>query len=617
MLRRRLRGSVKLLLGVELVLNSILDTPTRFLFFTGKGGVGKTSLSCAVAVTLADRGAKVLLVSTDPASNLSEVLGTNLGNEPQAVPGVDRLWALDIDPMAAAAAYRQRVVGPYRGVLPDKVVEGIEEQLSGSCTVEIAAFDQFTGLLADPADFHHVIFDTAPTGHTLRMLALPGAWTSYLDTNEVGVTCVGPLSGLTQQRARYREALNVLSDPALATLVLVTRPDTGALAEASRASGELADTGLRNQLLVVNGIYPGNPLGSVSDATAIAFAKRQDDALASIPSNLQGLDRESVGLMDTPPLGIGGLRRLLQPRLARAATDAGASRAELAAAPDPGLAALVDAIARKGQGLVMTMGKGGVGKTTIAASIAVAVARRGVPVILSTTDPAAHLSRVLGDPATLPTNLTVERIDPVAATAAYTSEVLASAGAGLEASAHDVLVEDLRSPCTEEIAVFREFASTVARAKESVVVLDTAPSGHTLLLLDAARSFQREVSRQSAEVPREVEALLDRLADPDFTRILVVTLAEPTPVHEAEDLQEDLLRAGIRPAAWVVNQSMLATGTADPILAALARHEARWIDEAARIGGAVALVAWQTAPPVGSDGLLALVAAEPALALAR
>lgn len=598
------------------MLNTILDRPTRFLFFTGKGGVGKTSLSCAVAVTLADRGAKVLLVSTDPASNLSEVLGTELGNEAQEVPGVARLWALDIDPMAAAAAYRQRVVGPYRGVLPDKVVAGIEEQLSGSCTVEIAAFDQFTGLLADPADFDHIIFDTAPTGHTLRMLALPGAWTSYLDTNEVGVTCVGPLSGLTQQRARYREALNVLSDPALATLVLVTRPDQGALAEASRASAELADTGLRNQLLVVNAVYPSSSLGTSADPVAAAFAKQQAGALAAIPENLEGLSRDSVTLMDTPPLGLDGLRRLLRPR--RAMVAAGASlRPNLSAEPEPGLGSLVESIAGKRRGLVMTMGKGGVGKTTIAASIAVAVARQGVPVILSTTDPAAHLSRVLGDVTALPANLRVERIDPVAATAAYTKEVLASAGAGLNASAHDVLVEDLRSPCTEEIAVFREFAATVARAQDSVVVLDTAPSGHTLLLLDAARSFQREVSRQSAEVPPEVEALLDRLVDPEFTRILVVTLAEPTPVHEAEDLQEDLLRAGIRPASWVVNQSLLATGTADPMLATLAQHEARWIDEAAKIGGHVALVAWQTSPPVGSDGLLSLVAAEPALALRR
>ncbi len=593
------------------MLESVLAQPTRFLFFTGKGGVGKTSLSCAVAVTLADRGAKVLLVSTDPASNLSEVLGTTLGNEPMEVPEVEGLLALDIDPMAAAAAYRQRVVGPYRGVLPDQVVEGIEEQLSGSCTVEIAAFDQFTSLLADPGDYDHVIFDTAPTGHTLRMLALPGAWTSYLDTNEVGVTCVGPLSGLTQQRARYREALKVLADPQLATLVLVTRPDLGALSEAARASSELSGIGLRNQLLAVNGVYEGD--AAEADPVAAAFAGGQQRALEAMPEALQGLRREAVPLMDTPPLGIAGLRALLAPRrLLPPASPVG--RAGLRGQPELGLAQLVAEVASSGRGLVMTMGKGGVGKTTVAASIALSIARQGVPVVLSTTDPAAHLTSVLGDVWALPPNLSVESINPAAATAAYTAEVLENAGAGLDSSARDVLIEDLRSPCTEEIAVFREFAATVARAQDGVVVLDTAPSGHTLLLLDAARSFQREVSRQSAEVPREVEALLDRLADPDFTRIVVVTLAEATPVHEAEDLQDDLLRAGIRPTAWVVNQSMLATGTTDPILAALAGNEARWIDEAARIGGRVAVVPWQKAPPLGRDGLLALLAAEPALA---
>ncbi len=587
------------------MLKSIIDHPTRFLFFTGKGGVGKTTLSCAAAVALADGGAKVLLVSTDPASNLSEVLGTRLGDQPQEVSGAERLWALDIDPMAAAAAYRERVVGPYRGVLPDRVVEGIEEQLSGSCTVEIAAFDQFTGLLASPSDFRHIIFDTAPTGHTLRMLALPGAWTSYLDGNQLGVTCVGPMSGLTQQRARYRQALAILADPALATLVLVTRPDQGALAEASRASSELAETGLHNQLLVVNGVYPHRPFGVLADPTAAALTTQQGLALAAIPQNLEGLDRVSVALTDAPPLGIGGLRRLWHHEESPP-QPAAAHPPQLVSRPESGLANLVDSIASHGRGLVMTMGKGGVGKTTIAAAIAVAVARRGIPVILSTTDPAAHLSRVLGDESALPANLFVERIDPVAATADYTGEVMASSGAGLESSARDVLVEDLRSPCTEEIAVFRAFAATVARARDKLVILDTAPSGHTLLLLDAARSFQREVSRQSAEVPPEVESLLDRLADPAFTQILVVTLAEPTPVHEAEALQEDLLRAGIRPAAWVVNQSLIASGTVDPVLATMAAHEARWIDEAARIGGRVALVGWQMLPPVGAANLLAL-----------
>jgi arsenite-transporting ATPase len=596
------------------MLDTILESPSRFLFFTGKGGVGKTSLACSVAVTLADRGAKVLLVSTDPASNLSEVLGTELSNEPRPVLGVERLFALDIDPMAAAAAYRQRVVGPYRGVLPDAVVASIEEQLSGSCTVEIAAFDQFTGLLADPRGFDHIVFDTAPTGHTLRMLALPGAWTSYLDSNEVGVTCVGPLSGLTQQRVRYREALNILADPALATLVLVTRPDSGSLLEASRASSELAGTGLRNQLLVVNGLYPDDLLGVVADSVAAAFAGRQAKAMSDIPANLKGLRQESVALMDSPRLGVAGLRRLLLPRVPSLA-GAEWRGVPLSDETELALSTLVDDIARKRRGLVMTMGKGGVGKTTIAAAIAVSVARQGVPVTLSTTDPAAHLSQVLGDPAALPSNLSVERIDPVAATAAYTREVLASAGAGLEASARDVLVEDLRSPCTEEVAVFRAFAATVARAQDSVVVLDTAPSGHTLLLLDAARSFQREVTRQSAEVPPEVEALLDRLRDPEFTRIVMVTLPEPTPVHEASDLQADLLRAGIRPAAWVVNQSMLATGTADPILATLAQHEVRWIEEAAKMTDQVAMVAWQLSPPIGAVALMSLLGPAPTRAL--
>ena len=584
-------------------LQAILDQPTRNLFFTGKGGVGKTSLSCAVAVSLADRGSKVLLVSTDPASNLSEVLGTELGSSPRPVAGVERLFAVDIDPMAAAEAYRQRVVGPYRGVLPDEVVAGIEEQLSGSCTVEIAAFDQFTGLLADPGGYDHIVFDTAPTGHTLRMLALPGAWTGYLDTNTVGATCVGPLSGLTQQRALYREALAVLSDRQRTTLVLVTRPDAGAVAEAGRASTELAATGLRNQHLVINGVFPGVP---TEDPMATALARRQREVLLGLPSQLLNLPTDFVSLTDTPPLGVHGLRALLHPRTTAKALPSPA-RAPLATEQRFELSELVDRVARRRSGLIMTVGKGGVGKTTMAAAIAVAVARKGVPVTLSTTDPAAHLSLALSGDGDLPATLVVERIDPASATEDYTREVLATAGAGLEGSARDVLVEDLRSPCTEEIAVFRTFAATVAKARDRVVVLDTAPSGHTLLLLDTARSFQREVNRQSAEVPPEVGALLDRLTDADFTTILVVTLAEPTPVHEAGALHEDLLRAGIRPSAWVVNQSLLATGTRDPLLATLARHEERWIDEAAQRGGTVALVAWQSEPPVGPRALEAMI----------
>jgi len=592
------------------MLDRLLASPGRFLFFTGKGGVGKTSLSSASAVALAERGRRVLLVSTDPASNLAEVLGTPLGRTARPVVGVEGLWALEIDPNAAAAAYRDRVVGPYRGVLPEGVVAGIEEQLSGACTVEIAAFDEFTALLADPeatSEFDHVVFDTAPTGHTLRLLALPAAWTGFLDTNTSGTTCIGPASGLTQQHEQYRLAFNALADPESTTLVLVTRPDAAAIAEADRARAELALLGLTNQHLVVNGVFTA---ADPDDPTARAFAARHAEALMSLPSSLAVLPRDTLPLLASSPIGPDALRDLLKGR----AGDETTGMADAGSLSTTTLADIADRLAAEGRGLVMTMGKGGVGKTTIAAALAVNLARRGKLVTLSTTDPAAHLTFTLGTGETIPPTLTVERIDPEAATAAYTSEVLATAGAGLADDALAVLAEDLRSPCTAEIAVFQAFAATVATATDRIVVLDTAPTGHTLLLLDAARSYHREVSRQTGAVPDEVADLLDRLADPGYTHVLVVTLPEPTPVHEALALQTDLERAGIRPAAWIANQSLLATATHDPILAARARHEARWLAEIRKHHDQLAIVAWQSEPLTGPEALAGLVRATTAVA---
>ncbi|MEX2533849.1 MAG: arsenical pump-driving ATPase [Nitriliruptoraceae bacterium] len=581
-------------------LKRLLDEPTRFLFFTGKGGVGKTSLSSATAIALADTGKRVLLVSTDPASNLSEVLATAVGQQPGAVAGADGLDALDIDPAAAAAAYRDRVVGPYRGILPDATIAGIEEQLSGACTVEIAAFDEFTGLLADPdatAGYDHVVFDTAPTGHTLRLLALPSAWTGFLDTSTTGVSCIGPLSGLTQAQDRYRIALEALADPAQTTLVLVTRPDTGAVAEAGRAASELRALGIANQHLILNGVFEAS---DPDDETAAGLERRHNQVLQALPAGLAELPSDRLPLLSGAPLGAPALRDLLD-----GVSPAGAHGAATDLATTS-LTELADDMAATGHGLVMTMGKGGVGKTTIAAALAVDLARRGLPVTLSTTDPAAHVDAVLGD-ADRPADLMVERIDPAAATAAYVEEVLATAGADLDPDGLAVLDEDLRSPCTEEIAVFRAFAATVSHAAERIVVLDTAPTGHTLLLLDAAESYHRELLRHGDQAPPDVAALLDRLRDPDFTRVLIVTLPEPTPVHEAAALQADLERAGIRPTAWVVNQSLQATPTSDPILLARAAHEQRWLAEVLTRHASLAIVPWQPEPPVTTDALQQLV----------
>ncbi|MGC8472542.1 MAG: arsenical pump-driving ATPase [Acidimicrobiales bacterium] len=575
------------------------------MFFTGKGGVGKTSTASAVAIGLADAGRRVLVVSTDPASNLDEVLGVTLSGSPTPVPDVAGLDALDIDPLAAAAAYRERVVGPYRGVLPESAVASVEEQLSGACTVEIAAFDEFSALLADPdttAAYDHVIFDTAPTGHTLRLLSLPAAWSEFIDTSTLGTSCIGPLSGLNSQHERYREVVATLADAGRTVLVLVSRPDALALGEAARAAAELGALGVGNQRLVVNGVFSAP---DSQDPLAAALASRSAAALETLPSGLAGLPRDEVPLVAFSPVGVPALRALL----GGATPTVDVPRETL---PDTTtLRAVVDELAERGRGLILAMGKGGVGKTTLAAAIAVELARAGYPVELTTTDPAAHLDAVLAaDEGAVGTiAIAVSRIDPERETAAYVAEVLGDAGAMLDDAGRAVLEEDLRSPCTAEIAVFRAFARTVAGATERFVVLDTAPTGHTLLLLDAARAYHREVGRQGGTVPPEVEALLDRLTDPDLTSVLVVTVPEATPIHEAAALQEDLRRAGIEPFAWVANQSLAATATTDPLLSARAGAERQRLSEVrARYTSRLALVPMLAETPSGIEALTRLLA---------
>ncbi len=529
---------------------------TRYAFFTGKGGVGKTSLSCASGLALAEAGKRVLIVSTDPASNLDEVLGTKLSSTPTAVTAAPGLFALNIDPEAAARAYKERMVGPYRGILPAAAIASMEEQFSGACTVEIAAFDEFAKLLGDPGatlGFDHVIFDTAPTGHTLRLLTLPSAWSGFIASSTGGASCLGPLAGLEKQKALYAATVAQLSDPAMTTLVLVSRPERSALREADRTRGELADLGVTNLRLALNGVFAAAVPG---DAVA--------DALEALP-------RSETPFLPKGTVGLEALRAMSAPQLVEPPCP---EPLEPGALP-PGLEALVADLAEAGRGVIMTMGKGGVGKTTVAAAIAVSLARRGHRVTLSTTDPAAHVADAVdGD---IP-GLTVTRIDPEREVAAYRDEVLAKAGGGLDAAGHAMLEEDLRSPCTEEIAVFRAFARTVDDGKDRFVVLDTAPTGHTILLLDAAEAYHREVLRTQAEMPEAVRSLLPRLRDQAFTRTLIVTLAEATPVHEAERLQRDLARAGITPFAWIINQSLLASGTADPVLARRGQYERSFID---------------------------------------
>ena len=578
-----------------------LEQPPRFLFFTGKGGVGKTSIACATAVQLAATGRRVLLVSTDPASNVGQVFGTNIGNRITQVPAVDCLFALEIDPQAAAQAYRDRIVGPVRGVLPEAIVKGIEEQLSGACTTEIAAFDEFTALLTDSAlfaDYEHIIFDTAPTGHTIRLLQLPGAWSGFLDEGKGDASCLGPLAGLEKQRTQYKAAVDALADPVRTRLILVARAQEATLREVARTHEELAAIGLSQQYLVINGVLPREE--TTLDALAAAIFKREQAALSAIPDVLKALPLDQVALKPFNLVGLDALCQLLVPADLQAIVE----ERPPVTFDAPSLTSLVDVIAADGHGLVMLMGKGGVGKTTLAAAVAVELAHRGLPTHLTTSDPAAHLSETLAGSLE---NLAVSRIDPHAETERYRQHVLETKGAKLDAAGRALLEEDLRSPCTEEIAVFQAFSRIIREAGKKFVVMDTAPTGHTLLLLDATGAYHREVSRQMDAAHMHFTTPMMQLQDPKQTKVLLVTLAETTPVLEAANLQADLRRAGIEPWAWVINNSIAAAHAHSPLLRQRARNELREIEAVAtHYSARYAIVPLLKEEPIGVERLLEL-----------
>ena len=581
----------------------LLIQPTRYLFFTGKGGVGKTSISTATAIGLADAGKRVLLVSTDAASNLDEMLGVPLLNSPVPVPGASGLSVLNIDPNVAAENYRQRVLAQMEAGATKAELDTVREQLSGACTTEIASFDEFSTLLADKnARYDHVIFDTAPTGHTLRLLSLPKAWAGFLKDNDRGASCLGPHSGLKMQEARFNAALVTLCDPALTTVVLVAHPERSALAEAARTSMELQALGLRNQALVINGLFKAS---DSDDAVALAIERLGQQAIQTMPDTLHALPQSTVPLRAFDMVGLPALRALLKDE--QPDVPAATELVTVPAVPTGHLNALVDELAANGHGLIMVMGKGGVGKTTIAAALAVGLVKRGHDVHLSTTDPAAHLAMTLE--GALP-GLEVGRIDPQLETQRYIDKIMKARSAGLDEQERALLLEDLQSPCTEEVAVFHAFSRTVAEARSAFVVLDTAPTGHSLLLMDATGAYHRQMTREfEDQASVRIVTPLMRLQDPRYTQIVLVTLPETTPVSQAAALQEDLRRAGVEPYAWVVNKSILAAGTRDPLLQARLEGEKKQLTRLADgLARKTFAVPWMPEAPVGLSALSNLLA---------
>lgn len=586
-----------------MTIPTFLNNPPRYLFFTGKGGVGKTSIACAAALELVDAGKRVLLVSTDPASNIGQVFGQEVGNRMVPINGVPGLTAMEIDPEEAVVQYRERVIGPLRGVVPDEEIRAVTESLSGSCTTEIASFNEFTGLLTDrtlASQYDHILFDTAPTGHTIRLLRLPGSWSDYLERGRGDASCLGPMAGLDRQKTVYAEAVEALASPDLTRLVLVSRPQRSALAEIGRTHEELADIGLTQQHVVINGVMPES---EAADQLAASIREREQAALADRPANITGLPTDSIPLRSRNMVGVEALKTLF----------AGEQLRERSAAPDdavalPPLGTLVDELAGTDHGLIMLMGKGGVGKTTMAAAIAVALARAGKKVHLTTTDPAAHLNETLQGHVE---GLTVSRIDPETELRAYQERVMRTKGAKLDEEGRALLAEDLRSPCYEEVAVFEAFSKAVRESRRQFVVLDTAPTGHTLLLMDTTGAYHREITRQMTE-GTSFQTPLMRLQDPESTKVIITTLAETTPVLEAEVLQKDLARADIVPWAWVVNNSLLAAQPSSPLLRARADSERPQVERVANdLAPRHAVVPLLRDEPVGVEALEALVQAEP------
>lgn len=573
---------------------------TQFLFLTGKGGVGKTSTACAIAVALADSGKKVLLISTDPASNLQDVFNIELNSAPREIPSVPNLYVSNIDPEESARAYRESVIGPYRDKFPEAVVATMEEQLSGACTVEIAAFDEFTNFLTNReivSKYEHIFFDTAPTGHTLRLLQLPTAWNGFLEESTHGASCLGPLSGLADKKELYSSAVTALSEPTKTTLALITRPEPSALLEAERASNELKEIGIKNQLLIINGLLQDH---NQEDEISSAFYQRQRDALQMLPENLKNTVTYSLPYVPFSLTGIDNLKNLFTPFNEMVTFDLDGEENTINL---PGLKEVINNFSANGTKLIFTMGKGGVGKTTVASAIAVGLVEKGHKVHLTTTDPAAHLEYQFQKEHENQ-NLTISSINPKVEVEKYKANVLAKSSEVLDEAGLEYLKEDLESPCTEEIAVFQAFAEVVAKSENEIVVIDTAPTGHTLLLLDASQSYTKEIERSAGEVPESAKKLLPQIRNSEKTEVVIVTLPEATPVLEASRLQDDLRRADIHPKWWVINQSLYATKTNDPILKAKSLAEKEWIQKVNnKLAEKCALIPWFYEEKVGYEKL--------------
>jgi len=540
---------------------------TEYLFFSGKGGVGKTTMAATTAVYCAMRGKKTLIISTDPASNLGDIFETRIG--PTITPIIPNLSAMDIDPDVATEEYREKVIGPMRGVMPDDIMKVLEEQFRSACTTEIAAFDRFTDFLVNE-EFDLVIFDTAPTGHTIRLLELPVDWSKHIEESAKGSgqTCIGPVSSIQGAKEKYDRAIAAMRESTRTTFYLVLKPEKTSLAETLRARDELSMLGIRNFRVIINGTYPDDEIINSRYANLSAVQSRylgMIEKALPYPSNHVGLQSGEIkglqSITDFAGVVFEGKKAAVTESFHQAGTFDQFANGD----------ALTRLIQKKRDTrIVIITGKGGVGKTVTACAVAAQLAGDRRKTLLVTTDPAAHIGHVLDEPIgdtigqtkSLP-YLSAARIDQKKSVETYKKRIIDDAvRSGYSDDMLIALKEELESPCTEEMAVFEEFAGVVENGDFEYIVFDTAPTGHTLRLLELPYDYARQVELMvqikkegsvSDKAQKKLESLLKKLKDPGTSVFMLVFYPEYTPIHEAKRTLDDLSLAGIGVQAVIAN----------------------------------------------------------------
>ena len=549
---------------------------TKYIFFSGKGGVGKTTMACATAVHYANEGKKTLIVTTDPASNLADVFETEIGHK--ITPLLKNLWGMEIDPDKATEEYRERILAPMRAVMPESVMTVLEEQFNSPCTTEIASFDRFVDFMVAEKEgkgdhYDVVIFDTAPTGHTIRLLELPVDWSKHIEESAKGSgnTCIGPVASIQENKAKYDEATRLLADAERTTFIFVLQPEETSVYETKRSSAELKTIGVKNIELIINGILP-------EEVCEHPFFKSRFEMQQKYIKIIESDFPVKIRKMYQRDGEIKGVERLLNiekdlfnnsDRQTYTVGNGDLSKVEFDKfIPD----SIDEIIAPNGKTkTIFFTGKGGVGKTVISVITAFKFAKEGYKTLLLTTDPASHIGEVLEQKITDKIqkvegvdNLWSVIVDQEKATEEYKHRILEDAKQKYSEDMLIAIKEELESPCTEEMAAFDKFMSYVESDDYDYVVFDTAPTGHTLRLLELPFDYSKQVSLMVTTNEKSLEAksvtqkrfekVIARMKNPEQSIFSFVVYPESTPVIEAYRAMLDLKSAGIQTQFVVANQ---------------------------------------------------------------